>query len=375
MGRLTPKTILIGLFSFAILIAGCSEEGLPTGPNSGDTELTSDTDGTTQDNSDTSADSNSNSDSDSGENSEPVITEYSFDGLHYDCGWDPDKFPNPYGNMSFDERPRWGTCSGLGVGLMTGPVIKPMDSRYYRPDVLHTTVAHLDEPVDEVSVLSANERGQRSTGEYYSALTAYDEDGNEIDIDENGQYYVNNSRKASLLTVTAGNGKRIHSIGITSYQNATFFDDFTFTVKAQEEPDTTPPELHYTVESEILWPPDHTMQLAVSGISATDDRELADLSVSVSSSEPVNGEGDGNTEPDWEIVRNDDGTIDVFLRAERSGQGNGRVYTVSIHAEDAAGNPASAEVEVEVPHDMGNGDNGNSNANNGSNGNGNGNGG
>lgn len=373
MGRLYPKFIILGLFSFAILTYGCSEEGLPTGTSTDDDPVvTMDSDGDNQVNSD----SNSDSDDSSGDSSDPVVTEYALDDLSYDCGWDAD-FPNPYNNMSFDEAPRWSVCSPFSISGMTPPVINPMDSRYYRPDEPHTTVAHLDEPVDEVSLLSANHRAHRSTGEYYSSLIAYDENGAEIAIDENLAGYQNNNYKATELTVSANSGKRIHSIGVTSYQNATYFDNFAFTVNPEEEPDLTPPEIDFTVETESIWPPDHRMVLAVSGITATDDsEEPVVLDVNVESDEPVNGHGDGNTDTDWEIQENDDGTVDVYVRAERSGLGDGRVYTVSIRAEDAAGNVSEKSVEISVPHDQGNnGDNqGNGDGNDNDNGNGSGNG-
>ena len=38
------------------------------------------------------------------------------------------------------------------------------------------------------------------------------------------------------------------------------------------------------------------------------------------------------------------------LRAERSGRGTGRVYTVTYRAQDACGNAATASATVEVPH-------------------------
>lgn len=60
--------------------------------------------------------------------------------------------------------------------------------------------------------------------------------------------------------------------------------------------------------------------------------------------------GDGNTDPD--ILLSCDG---VDLRAERSGNGDGRIYTLSWRAEDAAGNAAEGDCHVVVPHDQGGG--------------------
>ena len=56
--------------------------------------------------------------------------------------------------------------------------------------------------------------------------------------------------------------------------------------------------------------------------------------MSVSSNEPENGSGDGNTAHDWVIV---DGHH-VQLRAERSGHGTGRIYTLTVTCQDAAAN-------------------------------------
>jgi hypothetical protein len=40
------------------------------------------------------------------------------------------------------------------------------------------------------------------------------------------------------------------------------------------------------------------------------------------------------------------------LRAERSGTGSGRVYTITYKATDVSGNYAIATVTVEVPHNQ-----------------------
>ncbi|WP_198510268.1 hypothetical protein [Bacillus solitudinis] len=72
--------------------------------------------------------------------------------------------------------------------------------------------------------------------------------------------------------------------------------------------------------------------------------------LSVTSNEPDNGLGDGDTSND--IQGADIGTADqsIQLRAERSGKGTGRLYTITYEAVDFAGNKATASVEVTVPH-------------------------
>jgi hypothetical protein len=71
--------------------------------------------------------------------------------------------------------------------------------------------------------------------------------------------------------------------------------------------------------------------------------------LSVSSNESVNGTGDGNTSPDWQVVDAHHG----MLRAERSGNGIGRIYTDTITCSDNKGNMSTTTVTVTVPHDQG----------------------
>ena len=73
------------------------------------------------------------------------------------------------------------------------------------------------------------------------------------------------------------------------------------------------------------------------------------LTVTVSSNEAQDGGGDGSTSPDWEVVSNADGTYDVYVRAERSGNGSGRVYTITAASTDKAGNTTSTYRTVTVP--------------------------
>ena len=68
-------------------------------------------------------------------------------------------------------------------------------------------------------------------------------------------------------------------------------------------------------------------------------------SLEVSSNELVNTNGDGNTEPDIEIVD----AHHVRLRTGRSGSGSGRVYTITITCKDSAQNSPKATATVVVP--------------------------
>lgn len=115
--------------------------------------------------------------------------------------------------------------------------------------------------------------------------------------------------------------------------------------------DTTPPEIESVVATPAdLWPPDHRMVPVTVQVEATDGcGGVTARIVSVESNEPENGNGDGNTAPDWRIT----GHLTAELRAERSGKGSGRVYTLHIEIADNAGNTVERNVVVRVPHNGG----------------------
>ena len=113
--------------------------------------------------------------------------------------------------------------------------------------------------------------------------------------------------------------------------------------------DTTPPVISKASASPgVLWPPNHQMVKVTVNATAKDTCGPATWKItSVKSNESVNGRGDGNTSPDWQIT----GDHTVSLRAERSGNGSGRIYTITIQATDEAGNTSSPQtVTVKVPH-------------------------
>jgi hypothetical protein len=111
--------------------------------------------------------------------------------------------------------------------------------------------------------------------------------------------------------------------------------------------DVNPPSLSVSATPNVLWPPNHKyvrVSVAVAVSDAHDPSPAVGL-VSARSNEPDNGGGDGNTVND--VVRLSDTRFD--LRAERSGNGSGRVYELTYHARDACGNESTATATVRVP--------------------------
>jgi hypothetical protein len=117
----------------------------------------------------------------------------------------------------------------------------------------------------------------------------------------------------------------------------------TFTVTVV---DSTPPQiLSVAASPSVLWPPNHKMvdiSVVVVAIDAVDPTPVSRI-ISVSSSQPINGTGDGDTGPDWQIT----GPLTLKLRSERS-HGIDRTYTITIETVDDAGNAATATETVVV---------------------------
>jgi hypothetical protein len=124
---------------------------------------------------------------------------------------------------------------------------------------------------------------------------------------------------------------------------------FTVTVK-----DATPPVITTNGQSIALWPPNHkyatikVTDLVASAVDACDPGvNLGSVRIAgVTSDEPDNGGGDGNTINDIVIAAD---CKSVQLRSERMGGGNGRVYTITFKVTDASGNVSTATATVTVP--------------------------
>jgi hypothetical protein len=121
---------------------------------------------------------------------------------------------------------------------------------------------------------------------------------------------------------------------------------FTVTVR-----DTTAPVItSLNASPAVLWPPNHQMvSVKVSGQADEAVSAVTGRILSVTSNEPDNGLGDGDTAGDIVIT----GSDTVNLRAERAAKGNGRIYTILFEARDAAGNASTKTVTVTVPKSQG----------------------
>jgi hypothetical protein len=116
--------------------------------------------------------------------------------------------------------------------------------------------------------------------------------------------------------------------------------------------DTTPPQAQLSTSQTSLWPPYHELldvglQLFVADIC---DHNPG-IVISVTQDEPVEDQtGDGHFAPDAKLVAGTQGnTTAIRLRAERKGDGDGRVYLIIVAVTDASGNVTKKCCAVTVP--------------------------
>jgi len=111
-------------------------------------------------------------------------------------------------------------------------------------------------------------------------------------------------------------------------------------------------DLQVDLAPTLLWPPNHRMVAIDVSVSASDACGPAAVSLAaVVSNEPGDapGGGDGRTEGDIQDVTPGIADTHFLLRAERSGGGSGRVYTVHYTATDGSGLESEQIRTVTVP--------------------------
>jgi pimeloyl-ACP methyl ester carboxylesterase len=151
----------------------------------------------------------------------------------------------------------------------------------------------------------------------------------------------------SIVTVTVPLGT--HRFVLTVRDGRGGFNSSRVAVAVK---DTTPPTLDFNLSPSLLWPPNHTLTPVTATVSIHDTCDIAPRIklISITSSEPPLGLGSDQISPD--ITGASLGTDDrsFLLRAERSGDGPGRTYTVTYEAEDRSGNKTTKTGTVVVPH-------------------------
>jgi hypothetical protein len=186
--------------------------------------------------------------------------------------------------------------------------------------------------------------------------------GTEVPLDGSGSYDLDNNivsyewyegevllGSGEIIQYTFQLGTHAVTLVVTDAYGETDEDEVVIIVT-----DETPPTIgSLTASPDVLWAPNHKMVEVTIGAVTSDicDADPVSRIISVTSNEPVNDIGDGNTEPDWEIT----GDLTVDLRAERAGPLTSRIYTITVECTDFSGNTTTSTVTVTVPHDQGKG--------------------
>lgn len=112
--------------------------------------------------------------------------------------------------------------------------------------------------------------------------------------------------------------------------------------------DKTPPTLSLSPSPASLWPPNHKMVTVTLAVTVKDDVDPNPVVKLVSVT------CDDGCDPSQDIVGAATNTDDrqFQLRADRSGSGSGRTYTITYSAKDASGNATTKTTTVTVPHDQ-----------------------
>ena len=101
---------------------------------------------------------------------------------------------------------------------------------------------------------------------------------------------------------------------------------------------------------DTIWPPNNKfVSVEVQDVTDPDGDGLTITIDSIFQDEPVDSSGDGSFSPDGAGVC----SSNAYVRAERAGSGNGRVYHIGFTAEDGMGGACSGEVLVSVPKSQG----------------------
>lgn len=219
-----------------------------------------------------------------------------------------------------------GTTTVIAIGLNAAGY----DTCQFHVTVIDTQPPHVTCPAN---VVQANDSGQCGAIVNYPPAVAIDNcSGVTVTYSQAAGTFFPVGTTTVTVTATDGSGNT---------------DSCSFTVTVN---DVEPPVIsNISANPDVLWPPNHQMKSVSIDYTVTDNCPGVITSVlTVTSNQPINGTGDGNTNTDWQVI--DDHHVD--LRAERAGNLGCRIYYVKITSTDAHGNSSDTVVRVVVPHDM-----------------------
>jgi len=240
---------------------------------------------------------------------------------------------------SLDLHPKW-DCSSNSAVFTRGNEIWSTDLLGNETQLTHVADANRPPVANAGADQTIECAGQGGTNAILNGSASSDPDNDTLTYTWAGQFGTVNG---PTPTVALSMGLNTITLTVTDGKGGTSSDEVIINVV-----DTTAPSIeNVSTAPSLLWPPNHKMTSVVVNVSVSDSCSPTTVCkiVSVNSNESINGLGEGDTAPDWEI----NGNLGVTLRAERAGTGNGRIYTITIQCTDASGNSATKETVVTVP--------------------------
>lgn len=234
--------------------------------------------------------------------------------------------------------------------------IPTSDLSFSNADTVAITIVENSTPIAAAGPYETSDEGTQTT---LDGSNSYDSDGGDT--------------LSYQWTQTAGPTVQLNNATITTPSFTTPFTsaggvDLEFTLTVTDDDPVNPKSSNDSVvvhvrnindppscdlaypSNDSLWPPNHKMkEIDIEGIMDDDSiYNTITLEITgVTQDEPVNGQGDGDSNPDA-VIQEGESADSILLRAERAGNGNGRAYTIHFNANDGF-ESCSGMVTVGIP--------------------------
>jgi hypothetical protein len=243
-------------------------------------------------------------------------------------------------------------ANGIWTAYITPVIVSENGTVYARganaagkvSNVTNVVISNIDK-IAPISVASLNPASPNGSNGWYTSdvtvsLSVYDN----LSGVAKTEYQVNNGDWITYTGFIPAFGEGIYKINYRSTDQAGNVEQVqTIEFKI----DKAAPSLTVQLDTTSIWPPNHKMVTIHAALNSGDAASgvASVVLTSITSNEPDSGQGD---------IGADLGTTatSFSLRADRLGNGAGRIYTITYTITDNAGNTSTAVNTVSVPHNQ-----------------------